>query len=234
MNALLLSNSSSDAGYLTHAQPWLAEFTTMLTGDGPALFVPFAGVGRSWDDYTQQVADALLPAGIAIRGLHHEADPACALAEARLIIVGGGNTFHLLRELRRRGLLSLIAERVRAGQAGYVGWSAGANIAGPTLCTTNDMPIVDPGGFDALGLVPFQINPHYTKAHPAGHRGETRDQRLAEFCAVQPERQVVALPEGDALRVDGRGLALLGVHDAYLFQGASAPRVLTPGRIALV
>lgn len=233
MNALLLSNSASDAGYLTHAQPWLAEFASTLTGSGPALFVPFAGVTRSWDDYAQQVADALMPAGIATRALHQEADPACALAEARLIVVGGGNTFQLLRELRRRGLLSLIAERVRAGQAGYVGWSAGANLASPTICTTNDMPIVDPGGFDALDLVPFQINPHYTNAHPPGHRGETRDQRLAEFCALNPQRMVLALPEGCALRLDARGLALLGPHDAVLFQGEQAPRALAPGKLSL-
>ncbi|AHV91419.1 dipeptidase PepE [Bordetella holmesii] len=234
MNALLLSNSASSAGYLIHAQPWLSELTSTLTGSGPALFVPFAGVTRTWDDYTQQVADALLPAGIAIRGLHQEADPACALAEARLIIVGGGNTFQLLRELRRRGLLSLIAERVRAGQAGYVGWSAGANIAAPTICTTNDMPIVDPGGFEALDLVPFQINPHYTTAHPPGHLGETRDQRIAEFCAIHPQRKVVALPEGSALRLDARGLALLGTHPALLFHGAVAAQALAPGKLSLL
>ncbi len=180
--------------------------------------MPFAGVTRSWADYAQQVADALLPAGIAPRALHQEADPACALAEARLIVVGGGNTCQLLRELRRRGLLALIAERVRAGHAAYVGWSAGANLASPTICTTNDMPIVDPGGFDALDLLPFQINPHYTNAHPPGHRGQTRDPRLAEFCALNPQRMVLALPEGDVPRA-GAGQAVVGLRGA----AAAAP-----------
>jgi dipeptidase E len=148
-------------------------------------------------------------------------------------VVGGGNTFSLLHHCRRRGLLPLIAERIRSGDARYLGWSAGTNIACPTIRTTNDMPVIDPQGFDALGLVPFQINPHYTNALPAGHRGETRDQRLAEFTRLEPTVPVLGLPEGDWLRVSGRELVLGGPRAASWFLGAAAPQQVTQGTLAL-
>jgi dipeptidase E len=137
-----------------------------------------------------------------------------------------------LKEVRTRGLLEAISRRVSAGIP-YVGWSAGANLACPTIKTTNDMPIVDPGGLDALGLVPFQINPHYTNAHPPGHQGETRDQRLAEFAQVNPDLPVVGLPEGDWLRVSGGTLELHGPHPAVLFSGTAAPAAVRPGPLRL-
>ena len=147
----------------------------------------------------------------------HEVDnPTGLVRGADAILVGGGNTFHLLRETYRVGLVELIRKRVNSGVP-YVGWSAGSNLAGPTICTTNDMPIVAPPTFEALGLVPFQINPHFTDAHPPGHRGETRRQRLAEFIAANPEATVAGLPEGTALRVDDAGLALLGAQTAVVF-----------------
>jgi len=230
MNLLLLSNSSSDAGYLVHALPHIQALTQGLPAGFPAVFLPFAGVTRSWDDYTRQVNDALTPTGITLEGLHTSADAQAAIAAARLIVVGGGNTFNLLREVRARGLLAPIAARVRAGDARYLGWSAGANLACPTVCTTNDMPITDPGGFEAFDLIDYQINPHYTNAHPAGHRGETRDQRLAEFCTRNPLMPVTGLREGSALRIKGAATTLLG-EDAPLFLGTDAPRLLVPGVI---
>lgn len=228
MNLLLLSNSSSEAGYLVHALPHIQALTRGLPAGFPAIFLPFAGVTRSWDDYTRNVNDALAPTGIVLEGLHTSADAQAAIAAARLIVVGGGNTFNLLREVRSRGLLAPIAARVRSGNARYLGWSAGANLACPTVCTTNDMPITDPGGFDACGLIPYQINPHYTNAHPAGHRGETRDERLAEFCTRNPDMPVVGLREGSALRVEAGITTLLG-DDAPLFSGTDAPGLLVPG-----
>jgi len=228
MNLLLLSNSSSEAGYLVHALPHIQALTRGLPAGFPAIFLPFAGVTRSWDDYTRNVNDALAPTGIVLEGLHTSADAQAAIAAARLIVVGGGNTFNLLREVRSRGLLAPIAARVRSGDARYLGWSAGANLACPTVCTTNDMPITDPGGFDACGLIPYQINPHYTNAHPAGHRGETRDERLAEFCTRNPDMPVVGLREGSALRVEAGITTLLG-DDAPLFSGTDAPGLLVPG-----
>ncbi|VFR22026.1 Alpha-aspartyl dipeptidase Peptidase E [plant metagenome] len=226
MNLLLLSNSSSDAGYLTHALPWISDLAAGLP-EGPALFLPYAGVTRSWDDYADLVAGALAPAGIAVQSLHREADAAAAVARAALFIVGGGNTFQLLAQVRQLGVLPQIARRVRSGQARYLGWSAGANLACPTIRTTNDMPIVDPGGLDALNLVPFQINAHYTEAHPPGHRGETRRQRLAEFCRVDPVTPVVGLPEGTGLHVLDTRVAVLGGQPAVLLQGDAPLRELT-------
>ena len=117
--------------------------------------------------------------------------------------------------------------------AAYLGWSAGSNLTCPSICTTNDMPITDPEGFDALGLLSFQINPHYTNAHPPGHRGETRAQRLAEFCTLNPTMPVLGLPEGAGLRVRGAAITLVGPHDAPLFIGAAEPRVFTPGPLEI-
>ncbi|CAB3895451.1 dipeptidase PepE [Achromobacter denitrificans] len=232
MNLLLLSNSSSDAGYLAHALPDIRELVASLPQGASAVFVPFAGVTRGWDDYTALVASALADTGLDIQGLHRAADPAAALESAALIIVGGGNTFNLLGQLRRQGLLDVVARCVRQGAA-YLGWSAGSNLACPSICTTNDMPITDPEGFDALGLLSFQINPHYTNAHPPGHRGETRAQRLAEFCALNPEMPVLGLPEGAGLRVRAERITLIGPHDAPLFLGQEEPRAFRPGLLEI-
>ena len=139
----------------------------------------------------------------------------------------------LLRETRNAGLLPIITQRVRAGEAAYLGWSAGSNLACPTIRTTNDMPIVDPGGLDALSLVPFQINAHFTDAHPPGHRGETRRQRLAEFCTLNPTVPVLCLPEGSGLRIEGRRHALTGPHDALWMHGTTTPNNLPPGNLDL-
>ena len=232
MNLLLLSNSSSDAGYLVHAMADIRELIESLPQGAPAVFVPFAGVTRNWDDYTALVTSALADTGLAIQGLHTAQDPVAALEGASVIIVGGGNTFNLLGELRRQGLLDVVARRVCEGAA-YLGWSAGSNLTCPTICTTNDMPITDPKGFDALGLVSFQINPHYTNAHPPGHRGETRAQRLAEFCTLNPAMPVLGLPEGAGLRVRGAKIALVGPHDAPLFLGREEPRMFRPGPVEI-
>ncbi|MGS1010704.1 dipeptidase PepE [Achromobacter anxifer] len=232
MNLLLLSNSSSDAGYLVHALPDIRELIASLPPGAPAVFVPYAGVTRDWDDYTALVASALADTGLDIQGLHRAEDPVAALEGAAIIIVGGGNTFNLLGQLRRQGLLQVVARRVREGAA-YLGWSAGSNLSCPSICTTNDMPITDPQGFDALGLLSFQINPHYTNAHPPGHRGETRAQRLAEFCALNPQMPVLGLPEGSALRVRGNRIDLIGAHDAPLFLGSQEPRVFRPGPVEI-
>ncbi|MGY6270203.1 dipeptidase PepE [Achromobacter denitrificans] len=232
MNLLLLSNSSSDAGYLAHALPDIRELAAPLPQGASAVFVPYAGVTRNWDDYTALVASALADTGLDIQGLHRAEDPAAALESAALIIVGGGNTFNLLGQLRSQGLLGAVARRVREGAA-YLGWSAGSNLACPSICTTNDMPITDPKGFDALGLLSFQINPHYTNAHPPGHRGETRAQRLAEFCALNPAMPVLGLPEGSGLRVREGGITLIGPHEAPLFIGQEEPRAFRPGMLEI-
>lgn len=204
---LLLSNSTSPGRpYLSHAREWIAS----AVGDARRVaFVPYAGVTVTYDEYADRVREALDGLGLEIVSLHEAPSPERAVAEADAVFVGGGNTFHLLRELHVRGLLPVLRRRVAAG-AVYVGWSAGANVACPTIRTTNDMPIVEPPSLQALGLVRVQINPHYTDEHPAGHQGETRMQRLAEFVAANPGTPVVGLPEGTALHLDGGHVRLLG------------------------
>ena len=221
---LLLSNSTSPGRpYLDHAREWIAE---ALGGAGRVAFVPYAAVTVGYDDYVRRVAEAL--GGVEVEGVHASDRPARAVAEADAVLVGGGNTFHLLRACYEHGLLDAIRARV-AGGAPYVGWSAGANLACPTIRTTNDMPVVEPPSLGALGLVPVQINPHYTDAHPAGHQGETRAQRLAEFVAANPGAPVVGLPEGTALRVDGADVRVLGDAPPRVFD-AAAPEGRRAGR----
>jgi dipeptidase E len=216
MDLLLLSSSRTPAGYLTDYLPAIREFSA---GARRAVFVPFAAVGLAWDEYTRRVREAL---GFELT----QARTADDLAGADLVIVGGGNTFQLLQQCRTRGFLEVLKKKQR-----YLGWSAGANLACPTIKTTNDMPIVDPGGLDALGLVGFQINPHYLNVELPGHHGETRDQRLAEFARVNPDLPVVGLPEGDWLRVSDAALELHGPHPAVLFHGERAPRRLRAGKL---
>ncbi|WP_069264101.1 dipeptidase PepE [Paraburkholderia nodosa] len=233
MNALLLSNSRGpDGAYLVHALDAIRELSP---GGGrqttEALFVPFAGVTMTWDEYAAKVAAALAPANVSLRSVHTFASAAeaqAALAQTQLIVVGGGNTFQLLAQCRARRLLDPMREAVKGGVR-YLGWSAGANLACPTICTTNDMPIVDPNGFAALDLIGFQINPHYTNALPSGHQGETRNQRIEEYLVANPHASVIGLPEGDWLRVEQDAVTLHGPRDAVRFVHGAAPQPLAPG-----
>jgi dipeptidase E len=217
---LLLSSSRTAAGYFTD---YAAEVAAFAGGIRRAAFVPFAAVTRPWDEYAAAVHGAL---GFDLAVVNGPED----LATAKLILVGGGNSFQLLRECRNRRLLQTMREKVKNGTK-YIGWSAGANLACPTIKTTNDMPIVDPGGLEALGLVSFQINAHYINASLPGHHGETRNERLAEFARVNPGLPVIGLPEGDWLRVSGSLIELRGPHPAVWFEGEKPPAQLAPGRI---
>jgi dipeptidase E len=220
MRLLLLSNSASDQGYLVHAAGWLRDFLGEEVTR--VLFVPYAAVTFSWDDYADRVRAALEPMGYGVDPIHEAGDPVRALRGGEAVAVGGGNTFRLLSELYRTGLLDVLRERVHGGLP-YLGWSAGINVACPTIRTTNDMPIVEPPSFAALGFLPFQINPHYTDAHPPGHRGETRAERLAEFVTLNPDVPVVGLPEGTALRREDARLERLGPRPARLFVHGREP-----------
>ena len=223
---LLLSNSTNfGEPYLAHAREEIRRF---LGPVNTVTFVPWAGVSLSWDDYARKVGDALSPAGIRVVSVHEAADPRGALAEARAIAVGGGNTFHLLRHMQETGLLEAVRERVRAGLP-YIGWSAGSNLACPTIRTTNDMPIVEPRNLAALGLVPFQINAHFTEAVLPRHQGETREDRLREFLQANPGATVVGLREGTMLRVEGTAMQLIGPHAARLLTHDGPPGDLAPG-----
>ena len=227
---LLLSNSTSPG------QPWLGWAAEAIRGfladvPGEIVFLPFAGVTIGWPEYTERVRSVFGGLGIEVTSLAEASDPEDLIERAAGIVVGGGNTFALLAELYRRDLLEAIRSRVRGG-ARYLGWSAGANLACPTIRTTNDMPIVQPPSLTALGLVSFQINAHYTDATLPGHGGESRDDRLAEFVRVNPAVRVVGLREGSLLRVEDRRVLLEG-KPARLF-GDGEPREIEPGEVQAV
>jgi len=226
MRLLLLSNSTQHGrGYLDHAMPAVREF---LGGVRRVVFVPFALHDR--DAYTAKVRERFEREGIEVQGLQPDAREAAAVAAAEAVFVGGGNTFRLLDTLQRTGLLEALRERARAG-APYLGASAGTNIAAPTIKTTNDMPIVEPASFTALGLVPFQINPHYLDADPASrHMGETREDRLREFLE-ENDAAVVGLREGSWLRVEGETVRLEGERGARIFRRGRDPEEAPVGAV---
>jgi dipeptidase E len=224
---LLLSNGSELVG----DEP--AEFARGEAGDflgggvRRVLFVPFASVFRTFDGYAARVRQVFGAMGYEVESLHETGDARAAVERADAIAVGGGNTFHLLRALYEAGVIEAIRMRVERG-APYVGWSAGSNVACPTIMTTNDMPIVEPPSLRALGLVPFQINPHYTDAALEGHHGETRDERLAEFVYANPGVRVVGLREGTMLRIEDTNVKLVGDKPARLFLRGEQARDLPP------
>ena len=224
---LLLSNSRNPAGeFLVHPHH---EIRALLGESvGRVLFVPFASVVAGWDHYATIAGAALGEMGYALDAIHRSDDPVAAVRSAECLLVGGGNTFHLLAKLYEGRLLEAIRARVAEGVP-YIGWSAGAVVAAPTIRTTNDMPIVEPPSLAALGLVPFQINAHYTDFHPPGFQGETRAQRLSEFIEVNPGVRVVGLPEGTMLRVEGDDVALIGGEPARVFERGREVRTVKPG-----
>lgn len=211
---LLLSSSRyKKSGYLEHARCFLSDF---LGGERDVLFVPFAGVRQSHDAYVEKVRDALSDLKLNIRSVHETAKPKAAVAQAGAILIGGGNTFALLSKLQDLDLLDPIRRRVANG-CPYIGWSAGSNIAGETISTTNDMPICEPKSFSSLALLPFQINPHFTRASIRGHRGETRIERLTEYLLLNPDAKVIGLPEGTALTVEGEAYRPVGRSSLPVF-----------------
>ncbi|MCC5825328.1 dipeptidase PepE [Alkalimonas sp.] len=213
----LLALSSSKVNNSDYLAPYLNWIDQHLSGCRRVLFIPFAGVSVDFDAYQARVAAALQPLSIELDSLHRFDNPAQAVEDAEAILVGGGNTFALLKRLQQLNLLGLIRKRVTEGLP-YIGWSAGANLVGVSIRTTNDMPIVQPDSFEALGLLPFQLNPHYTDQHPADFHGETRDMRLAEFMELEPMMPIIALPEGSALLRQGEQLTVLGEPGAYQFK----------------
>lgn len=228
MRRLLLLSSSRDSSgvYLTHAAPAIRELFGALTS--PALFIPYAAVTFSHDHYTARASVPFTAMGYTLQSIDDAADPASAVASAEAIVVGGGNTFQLLKSLYDRNLIDVIRERVLAGTP-YLGWSAGAVITAPTIGTTNDMPIVEPRSLRALHLIPFQINVHFTEHHPPGHNGETRAERLEEFVAANPGVRVLGLREGHSLHISGNDIALFGAGNAPVFALGLAPTEYAAG-----
>ena len=214
-NALLISASSyQDTGYLRHCKNWVKDFLGE-SGKEEILFIPYAGVRRSNDEYEHKVIDRLKNKNI--KSIHHYEDKISAIKNASSIAVGGGNTFMLLYTLYKLNLIEPIKEAVANGTK-YFGWSAGANIAGKTMMTTNDMPIIMPKSFDSLNIFPYQINPHFISGKLAGHNGESREERLEEFLIANPKETIYALPEGTALLIKGNEAEVIGHSEILKFE----------------
>lgn len=217
---LVISTSTiHGSGYLEYIREEILDF--LQTDE--LLFIPFARPsGISHDEYTQSVKDALNPFGIKVSGVHSYDDPKEAVNNAKAIFIGGGNTFLLLKTLYKLGLVEVLREVVANGTP-YMGSSAGSNMTGLTIGTTNDMPIVYPPSFDALQFLPFNINPHYLDPDPnSTHKGETRETRINEFHKFN-EQTVIGLREGSWLRVENSTIELKGNLTARIFKPNQEP-----------
>ena len=225
MKLLLISNSTMPGEpYLDY--PKIEIYKFLGKKSVTALFIPYAAVTFSFDDYCEKVEERFAEIGHHIVGIHTFNDQIKAIHEAEAIVVGGGNTWQLVRMMHDYNLMNPIREKV-FNQTPFIGWSAGANVACPTLRTTNDMPIIDPKGFDCIGLVPFQINPHYLHENPEGHGGETREQRINEFLEINPKLYVAGLREGTMLKLDDKNLTLIGSRTCRIFKKGADPRELS-------
>lgn len=205
MELFLLSNGklSSDSQPLGYAHEQIkANFKARNITS--AVLIPYALIRSDYDAKALELEQAL---GIKVGSIHHAGTPSEAIEQAQCILVSGGNTWMLNQMLHEKGLIVPIQRAVREREVTYIGWSAGCNVATPSIRTTNDMPVRNSVVLPALGLFPLQINPHYIDAHISGHMGETRDERIAEFCAVNPSESVVALREGSMLHVSGNELS---------------------------
>lgn len=221
---LLISNSTLyGSGYLDHAE---AEIRSFLGDLRRVLFVPFALYDH--EAYAKTAQKRFQKMGYELSSIHTAADKKQAVNETDAIFIGGGNTFRLLKALYDFELIGPIRERVAAGMP-YIGSSAGANVACPTIKTTNDMPIVQPPSFDALGLVSFQINPHYVDPDPdSKHMGETREERILQFLE-ENDTPVTGLREGALLRVENGETILRGTSGARIFRKDLDPVETLPG-----
>ncbi len=224
MAKLLLISNSTNAGepYLQYPMPNIEAFLKSSNVKS-ALFIPYAGVTITWDEYTRKVRERFEAIGVKLTSIHECADPVKAVEEAESIVVGGGNTFNLLKTMQENKLVEPIKAKALEQETPYIGWSAGSGVAAPTLCTTNDMPIVEPLSFTSLNLVGFQINPHYTEAHPPGFAGETRMMRLAEYVQANQSTTVVGLQEGCMLHVEGGKVNLIGAEPVKIFKFGVEP-----------
>jgi dipeptidase E len=221
---LLISNSTLyGSGYLDHAESEICDF---LGGRKHVLFVPYALFDR--DAYTATARERFERMGHELSSVHTAANPRQAVGETDAIFIGGGNTFRLLKALYDFGLLEPIRQRVISGMP-YIGSSAGSNVAGPTIKTTKDMPIVQPPSFDALGLVPFQISPHYQDPDPnSRHMGETQEERILQFLE-ENDTPVAGLREGAMVRVENGTMLLKGSSGARIFRKRLEPIEISPG-----
>lgn len=230
IRALLLSNSTlPGTEFFTWPRPYVKAF--LGNTKKKLVFIPFAAVTFSFDEYEEKVKDAFADIGHDVISLHRLNDKINAIEEADGIVTGGGNSFALLHRMYEYKLIEPIQTRVRDGLP-YIGWSAGANLGCPTIMTTNDMPIVHPPSLHALNIIPVQINPHYHEMKFEGQGGETRKERLEEFIAFNAEKKVIGLPEGMLLERNGKSLTIKGAQDrtARLYENGKSIQDLKAGQ----
>jgi len=211
--------------YLQYPLPNIKEF--LGSGIKKVLFFPFAAVTFSYDEYEEKVQKKFAEIGIEVESIHHSKNYKKSVSEAEAFVVGGGNTFKLLKVIQQHDLIETLRFRVLDGTP-FVGWSAGSNVACPTICTTNDMPITEPDSFSAFNLIRFQINPHYMDANPDGHAGETREERILEFLEMDPDIYVVGLREGCMIRIEDAAIQLIGDKTMRIFKKGKPPREVGP------
>jgi dipeptidase E len=223
---LLISNSTLyGSGYLDHAA---AEIRDFLGSVNKVLFVPFALYDR--DAYAATARKRFAALGYEMDSIHTATDTQKAVNDAEAIFIGGGNTFRLLKALYDVDLIEPIRRRVDAGMP-YIGSSAGSNVAGPTIKTTKDMPIVQPPSFNGLGLVPFQISPHFLDPAPnSTHMGETQEERILQFLE-ENDTPVAGLREGAMVRMENSSMILKGSTGARIFRKGHAPVEVKPGAV---
>ncbi|XP_041857628.1 alpha-aspartyl dipeptidase [Melanotaenia boesemani] len=224
---LLVSNSTlHGSGYLDHCQQHICNFFGKSVKR--VLFVPYALHDR--DAYTKTARNKFKTLGYEVDGIHEAADPVDAVRKAEGIFIGGGNTFRLLKSLYDNKVVTEIRKRVMEDGIPYMGSSAGTNVATISISTTNDMPIVFPPSFSAIGLVPFNINPHYLDPDPSSrHMGETREQRITQYHEELDTPCVLGLREGSMLLVEGNKATLLGTTNARLFARGKPSVEYDPG-----
>ena len=232
MKKMIIASTSTvyGSGYLEYILPELVDF---FKGVNEILFIPYARPGGiSYEEYTETANKAFRKIDKKVVGIHEFDDPKKAIQNSEAIFVGGGNTFVLVDTLYANGLLLEIKEAVEKGTL-YFGTSAGSNITGISMKTTNDMPIVYPPDFKTLGLIPFNLNPHYLDPDPKSkHKGETRETRIKEF-HIYNDTPVLGLREGSWLKVQGHEITLLGNLTAKLFRKSEKPTELEPGIIKI-
>ncbi|QSS97560.1 dipeptidase PepE [Psychroflexus sp. ALD_RP9] len=228
MNCIIASTSTiHGSNYLEYLKPKLIDFFKYKS---KLVFIPFARPsGISHDEYTLRVKESLGDVFNEIKGLHEFKHPIEAITQAEAIFTGGGNTFLLTKELHEQGLIEPLTMAIQKG-TNYLGTSAGSNICGPNMKTTNDMPIVYPPSFKTLGILNFNINAHYLDPNPnSTHKGETRETRLKEFL-TQNNQSVVGLREGSYLEIEGRKITLKGKLTARIFEADKTPYELESGQ----
>jgi dipeptidase E len=228
MKNMIIASTSTlhGSGYLEYL---LDDLTILFKEASEILFIPYARPsGISYDEYTTKVADTFLKINKQVKGIHTFENPVTAIKTAEAIFVGGGNTFVLLNQLHKNNLITVLKDTVKNGTP-YLGTSAGSNICGLTIKTTNDMPIVHPPSLNALALIPFNINPHYLDSDlNSKHMGETRETRIHEFHQFN-NQPVIGLREGSWLKVSKNSIILKGNLNARIFERNKVAYEITTG-----